>query len=151
MEINLKPGAGHPAQFNVKHQGLINVKGKRNEPPRRPKMYTTVVCQPKHPVKTLPDPWQSDVYRTDNRPFFFHCGRPGHVFRYCHERRGIFDEYRSRQATNIQLPSLNLSRDECRWRGKTEIWIVNGQSYEKFISQGKEPFCPDCIATISKP
>ncbi|GFU79617.1 retrovirus-related Pol polyprotein from transposon 297 [Trichonephila clavipes] len=34
-------------------------------------------------------------------------------------------------------------------RGKTEIWVVNGQSQEKVIPQGMcvafaEPFCPDC-------
>ncbi|GFT95391.1 retrovirus-related Pol polyprotein from transposon 297 [Trichonephila clavipes] len=40
-------------------------------------------------------------------------------------------------------------------RGKTEIWIVNGQSQEKVIPKGMcvafaEPFCPDCIDTISE-
>ncbi|GFV11587.1 hypothetical protein TNCV_975771 [Trichonephila clavipes] len=40
-------------------------------------------------------------------------------------------------------------------RGKTEIWVVNGQSQEKVIPQVMcvgfaEPFCPDCIATISE-
>ncbi|GFV78688.1 retrovirus-related Pol polyprotein from transposon 297 [Trichonephila clavipes] len=37
--------------------------------------------------------------------------------------------------------------------GKTEIWVVNGQSSGKVIPQGMcvafaEPFCPDCIDTI---
>ncbi|GFQ96988.1 retrovirus-related Pol polyprotein from transposon 297 [Trichonephila clavata] len=40
-------------------------------------------------------------------------------------------------------------------RGKTDIWVVNGQSQENVIPQGMcvaftEPFCPDCIATISE-
>ncbi|GFV34442.1 retrovirus-related Pol polyprotein from transposon 297 [Trichonephila clavipes] len=40
-------------------------------------------------------------------------------------------------------------------RGKTETWVVNGQSQEKVILQGMrvafaELFCPDCIATISE-
>ncbi|GFY48802.1 retrovirus-related Pol polyprotein from transposon 297 [Trichonephila inaurata madagascariensis] len=40
-------------------------------------------------------------------------------------------------------------------RGKTEIWVVDGQSQEKVIPQDicvtfAEPFCPDCIATISE-
>ncbi|GFR02877.1 retrovirus-related Pol polyprotein from transposon 297 [Trichonephila clavata] len=40
-------------------------------------------------------------------------------------------------------------------RGKTDVWVVNGQSQEKVIPQGMcvafaEPFCPDCIATISE-
>ncbi|GFY50673.1 retrovirus-related Pol polyprotein from transposon 297 [Trichonephila inaurata madagascariensis] len=39
--------------------------------------------------------------------------------------------------------------------GKTEIWVVNEQSQEKVIPQGMrvafaEPFCPDCIDTISE-
>ncbi|GFS40616.1 retrovirus-related Pol polyprotein from transposon 297 [Trichonephila inaurata madagascariensis] len=40
-------------------------------------------------------------------------------------------------------------------RGKTEIWVVNGQSQEKVFPQGMcvafaEPLCPDCIDTISE-
>ncbi|GFT55262.1 transposon Ty3-I Gag-Pol polyprotein [Trichonephila clavipes] len=40
-------------------------------------------------------------------------------------------------------------------RGKTEIWIINGQSQEKDIPKGMcvafaEPFCTDCIDTISE-
>ncbi|GFV46232.1 CCHC-type domain-containing protein [Trichonephila clavipes] len=87
---------------------------RRNEPPRRPRTYATVVRQPRHPVEPLPVPRQTDVGRTDdNRPVCIHCGRPGHVVRYCCERRAIFDAYRSRQASKSQLPSPNLSPDEC--------------------------------------
>ncbi|GFY77110.1 CCHC-type domain-containing protein [Trichonephila inaurata madagascariensis] len=82
---------------------------RRNEPPRRPRMYATIVRQPRSPV-----PRQTNVWRTDdNRPVCFHCGRPGHVVRYCREQRAIFDAYRSHQATNSQLPSPDLSPDEC--------------------------------------
>ncbi|GFY62366.1 retrovirus-related Pol polyprotein from transposon 297 [Trichonephila inaurata madagascariensis] len=40
-------------------------------------------------------------------------------------------------------------------RSKTEMWVVNGKSQEKVIPQGMcvafaEPFCPDCIDTISE-
>ncbi|GBM65752.1 hypothetical protein AVEN_161017-1 [Araneus ventricosus] len=36
-------------------------------------------------------PRKTDVWRTnDNVPLCFHCGRPGHVFRYCRERRQVF-------------------------------------------------------------
>ncbi|GFU88495.1 retrovirus-related Pol polyprotein from transposon 297 [Trichonephila clavipes] len=40
-------------------------------------------------------------------------------------------------------------------RGKTEIWVVNGQSQQKVIPQCTcvafpKPFCPDCITTISE-
>ncbi|GFY57009.1 CCHC-type domain-containing protein [Trichonephila inaurata madagascariensis] len=138
------------------------VVNRRNEPPRRPRTYATVVRQPRHPVEPLPVPRQTDVWKTDdNRPVCFHCGRPGHVVRYCRERRAIFDAYRSRQATNSQLPSPNLSYGEYSRacvtlrRGKREIWVVNGQSQEKVIPQGlcvafAEPFCSYCIATISE-
>ncbi|GFY62365.1 CCHC-type domain-containing protein [Trichonephila inaurata madagascariensis] len=87
---------------------------RRNEPPRRPRKYATVVRQPRRPIEPLPVPRQTDVWRTeDYRPVCFHCGRPGHVVHYCRERRAIFDAYRSRQATNSQPPSPNLSPDEC--------------------------------------
>ncbi|GFY74160.1 CCHC-type domain-containing protein [Trichonephila inaurata madagascariensis] len=87
---------------------------RRNEPPRRPRTYATVVRQPRRPVEPLPVPRQTDVWRTDdNRPVCFHCGRPGHGVRYCRERRAIFDAYRSHQATNSQLTSLNLFPGEC--------------------------------------
>ncbi|GFT55263.1 CCHC-type domain-containing protein [Trichonephila clavipes] len=87
---------------------------RRNEPPRRPRTFATVVRQPRRPVEPLPVPMQTDVWRTDdNRPVCFHCGRPGDVVRYCRERRAIFDAYRGQLATNSQPPSLNLFPDEC--------------------------------------
>ncbi|UYV72223.1 hypothetical protein LAZ67_9002238 [Cordylochernes scorpioides] len=33
----------------------------------------------------------------DDRPVCFHCGRPGHVVRYCRERRQIFANVRTRR------------------------------------------------------
>ncbi|GFY37751.1 WD repeat-containing protein 48 [Trichonephila inaurata madagascariensis] len=87
---------------------------RRNEPPKRPRTYTTVVRQPRRPVEPLPVPRQTNVWKTyDNRPVCFHRGEPGHVVHYYRERRAIFDAYKNRQATNSQLPFLNLSPDEC--------------------------------------
>ncbi|GBN15108.1 hypothetical protein AVEN_80425-1, partial [Araneus ventricosus] len=41
---------------------------------------------------------KTDLWRTtDNRPVCFHCGRPGHVVRYCRDRRAVFDTYRRNQ------------------------------------------------------
>ncbi|GFX24147.1 CCHC-type domain-containing protein [Trichonephila clavipes] len=38
------------------------------------------------------------MWRTaDNRPVCFHCGRPGHVMRYCRERKAVFDNSRNRR------------------------------------------------------
>ncbi|GFV51473.1 CCHC-type domain-containing protein [Trichonephila clavipes] len=80
---------------------------RKNEPPRRPRMYATVIRQPRRPVEPLPVPRQTDVWRTDNnRPVSFHCGRPGYVVRYCRERRAIFDTYRSRQSTTVSYHPL---------------------------------------------
>ncbi|UYV68065.1 hypothetical protein LAZ67_5002947, partial [Cordylochernes scorpioides] len=43
-------------------------------------------------------PRTSDQWRTvDNQPICFHCGKPGHVLRYCRERRRTFEEARLRR------------------------------------------------------
>ncbi|GFU57446.1 CCHC-type domain-containing protein [Trichonephila clavipes] len=48
--------------------------------------------------KFPPEPRKTDVWRTaDNRPVCFHCGRPGHVMRYCRKRKAVFDNSRNRR------------------------------------------------------
>ncbi|GFS63492.1 CCHC-type domain-containing protein [Trichonephila clavipes] len=51
-----------------------------------------------------PQPRKTDVWRTaENRSVCFHCGRPGHVMRYCRERKAVFDNYRNRRQTSTTL------------------------------------------------
>lgn len=76
---------------------------------RRPSTYSAAVRRPRRPTELAFTPRQTDLWRTDdNRPVCFHCGRPGHVIRYCRDRRAIFDAYRNRQATNSQPLSRNV-------------------------------------------
>ncbi|GFT77905.1 CCHC-type domain-containing protein [Trichonephila clavipes] len=51
--------------------------------------YAAVTGKYRAPVQKFPpQPRKTDVWRTaDNRPVCFHCGRPGHVMRYCREKR----------------------------------------------------------------
>ncbi|GFY72080.1 CCHC-type domain-containing protein [Trichonephila inaurata madagascariensis] len=56
-------------------------------------------------------PRKTDLWRTaDSRPVCFHCGRPGHVVRYCRERRAIFNDYRRNNPRNYNLPDERQSR-----------------------------------------
>lgn len=70
--------------------------------PRRPTTYaarlpTTVPSRNEPQRKT-------DLWRTaDSRPVCFHCGRPGHVVRYCRDRRAIFNDYRRNNPRNYSF------------------------------------------------
>ncbi|GBL76982.1 hypothetical protein AVEN_12645-1 [Araneus ventricosus] len=86
---------------------------------RRPSTYSAAVRQPRRPTEPSSILRPMDIWRTDNnRPVCFHCGRPGHVIRYCRDRRAIFDAYRNRQATNRRPQSQNFmdefSRQDAR-------------------------------------
>ncbi|GFW03079.1 CCHC-type domain-containing protein [Trichonephila clavipes] len=61
--------------------------------------YASVTRKYRAPVQKFPpEPRKTDVWRTaDNRPVCFHCGRPGHVMRYCRERKAVFDNSRNRR------------------------------------------------------
>ncbi|GBN63768.1 hypothetical protein AVEN_139494-1 [Araneus ventricosus] len=46
---------------------------------------------------------KTDLWRVDsNVPLCYHCGRPGHVLRYCRERRQIFADSRAARKFNPQ-------------------------------------------------
>lgn len=50
------------------------------------------------PSRGFPEaiPRKTEIWRTENnRPVCFHCGKPGHVVRYCRERRQIFNNFRN--------------------------------------------------------
>ncbi|UYV76014.1 hypothetical protein LAZ67_13002151 [Cordylochernes scorpioides] len=54
--------------------------------------------RPPVPNQTSPQR-RTDEWRThENVPICFHCGRPGHVARYCRDRRRVFEEARNVEA-----------------------------------------------------
>ncbi|GFW22825.1 hypothetical protein TNCV_2380401 [Trichonephila clavipes] len=69
---------------------LAPVSAKPTETRPRPR-YAAVTRKSRAPVQRFPpQPRKTDVWRTaDNRPVFFHCGRSGHVMRYCRERKAV--------------------------------------------------------------
>ncbi|GFU81147.1 CCHC-type domain-containing protein [Trichonephila clavipes] len=77
---------------------LAPVSTKSTETRPRP-TYAAVTRKYRAPVQKFPpEPRKTDVWRTaDNRPVCFHCGRPGHVMRYCRERKAVFDNSRNRR------------------------------------------------------
>lgn len=89
-----------------------SARGNPTQTQRRPSTYSAVVRQPRRPSEPSSIPRQTDMWRTDdNRPVCFHCGRPGHVVRYCRDRRAVFDAYRNRQTSNSQ-PQSQYFMDE---------------------------------------
>ncbi|GFW78829.1 CCHC-type domain-containing protein [Trichonephila clavipes] len=77
---------------------LAPVSAKSTETRPRP-TYAAVTRKYRTPVQKFPpEPRKTDVWRTaDNIPVCFHCGRPGHVMRYCRERKAVFDNSRNRR------------------------------------------------------
>lgn len=68
--------------------------------PRRQPPYAAVA---RRPTPVVQSERKTDVWRTaDNQPVCFHCGRPGHVVRYCRERREIFNAYRADRGNAAQ-------------------------------------------------
>ncbi|GFV86061.1 retrovirus-related Pol polyprotein from transposon 412 [Trichonephila clavipes] len=81
-----------------RRDGLRRLSTKPTETRPRP-TYAAVTRKYRAPVQKFPpEPRKTDVWRTaDNRPVCFHCGRPGHVMRYCRERKAVFDNSRNRR------------------------------------------------------
>ncbi|GFW90085.1 CCHC-type domain-containing protein [Trichonephila clavipes] len=77
---------------------LASVSAKPTETRPRP-TYAAVTRKSRAPVQRFPpQPRKTDVWRTaDNRLVCFHCGRRGHVMRYCRERKDVFDNYQNRR------------------------------------------------------
>ncbi|GFW90341.1 CCHC-type domain-containing protein [Trichonephila clavipes] len=95
---------------------LAPVSTKPTETRPRP-TYAAVTRKYRAPVQKFPpEPRKTDVWRTaDNRPVCFYCGRPGHVMRYCRERKAVFDNSRNRRrnydvGTEEEIRRPNSSR-----------------------------------------
>lgn len=80
-----------------------------------PRRSVAVRPQPSREARNRTVPQRrTDIWRTaDNVPLCYHCGRPGHVLRYCRERRRVFADARSSRTSNprrdIDTDSLHSS------------------------------------------
>lgn len=79
---------------------------------------------------------RTDVWRTaDNVPLCYHCGRPGHVLRYCRDRRQVFANAgasrRPRDQRDFDLESLQSSDDT--YTQTTPTNYRNGSPYPRRI------------------
>lgn len=86
----------------------ITGSGNRRSTPRPP-----VAARPQQRRETrnnAPSQRKTDLWRTaTNVPVCFHCGRPGHILRYCRERRQMFANARNSRSTNSRRDIDNES------------------------------------------
>lgn len=89
----------------------MSMKQTPRNPQRRP-AYAEVTRRPANVDNRAPR--KTDVWRTeDNRPVCFYCGRPGHVTRYCRERKAAFEASRGRREQWTEMPPRSQpSQDE---------------------------------------
>ncbi|GFR27276.1 CCHC-type domain-containing protein [Trichonephila clavata] len=81
------------------------------ETQRQPE-YAAVTRRSRVPAQRLPtQPRKTDLWRTtDNRPVCSHCSHPGHVVRYCREKKTIFDSYRNRRQSFDEIEAEEGAR-----------------------------------------
>ena len=77
----------------------LTAPGSANPTPRRS---FPIKSQPRRERRFTAAPQRkTDLWRTDNNvPLCYHCGRPGHVLRYCRERRRIFQDAKAARTSN---------------------------------------------------
>ncbi|GFX91500.1 CCHC-type domain-containing protein [Trichonephila clavipes] len=107
--------------------------------------YAAVTRKYRAPVQKFPpEPRKTDVWRTaDNRPVCFHCGRPGHVMRYCRERKAVFDNSRNRRRNfddvgteeEIRRPNSSRRFTPSPTRGRSPIRCYRSPSPYRRSSQ----------------
>lgn len=83
---------------------------KRRPVTRRPSVPVRP-AQPRRENRNITtQPRRTDIWRTENNvPLCYHCGRPGHVLRYCRERRQIFANARSSRTSDPRRDMDNES------------------------------------------
>ncbi|GFX48950.1 CCHC-type domain-containing protein [Trichonephila clavipes] len=118
--------------------------------------YAAVTRKYRAPVQKFPpEPRKTDVWRTaDNRPVCFHCGRPGHVMRYCRERKAVFDNRNRRRnfddvGTEEEIRRPNSSRrfTPSPTRGRSPIRRYRSSSpYRRSSQSPGQDICRDSTA-----
>ncbi|GFW79814.1 CCHC-type domain-containing protein [Trichonephila clavipes] len=135
---------------------LAPVSTKPTETRPRP-TYAAVTRKYRAPVQKFPpEPRKTDVWRTaDNRPVCFHCGRPGHVMRYCRERKAVFDNSRNRRRNfddvgteeEIRRPNSSRRFTPSPTRGRSPIRRYRSPSpYRRSSQSPGQDICRDSTA-----
>ncbi|UYV80677.1 hypothetical protein LAZ67_19001352, partial [Cordylochernes scorpioides] len=128
-----------PIQRPPPRQSYPNQTRTFNQVPRR--QYSTQT-----PIYDQRPPQQgTDEWRThDNIPICFNCGRPGHVKRYCRERRewkqrpeGYAPSTQEPQMGNHQpIRSLMFLRQSPLSHNKGKLWVVNSSTTAQIVPKG---------------